>query len=209
MGVMLSRVEEIATNLEKISILSPKELDAWHSLTDLASQEGAMDPKSKALIAVSLSVVAKCDWCTAYHIKKSLDLGATSKEIVEAAWLAVLMGGSPALMQAQRVLQALEEFKDLTGYESNFPDAIYGRETREGVFQKRLSNYVRSVCDTSEVMCRGSKNRRRLALNIGKTDGNVLRRLVEKESDKRGWNKEARLNTHELSDETRVRSEER
>jgi AhpD family alkylhydroperoxidase len=209
MGVMLSRVEERAANLEKIEILSPEELDAWHSITDLVSQNGAINPKSKALIAVSLSVVAKCDWCTAYYVKRSLDLGATSKEIVEAAWLAVLMGGSPALMQAQKVLQALDEFKDLTGYESNFPDVMYGRKTREGLLRKRLGNYVRSVCDTSEAMCHGSKNRRRLALNIAKTDGDVLRRLVEKESDKRGWNKEARLNTHELSDETCVRSEER
>jgi AhpD family alkylhydroperoxidase len=208
MGMMLSRVEEIATNLEKIGILSPEELDAWHSITDLASQDGALDLKSKELIAVSLSVVAKCDWCTAYHVKKSLDLGATIKEIVEAAWLAVLMGGSPALMQAQRVLQALEEFKDLTGYEKNFPDVMYEREIGEGMFKKRLSNYVRSVCDTSEAMCRGSKNRRRLALNFAKTDGGVLRRLVEKEGDRRGWNNEASPNTHEWSNKARVRSEE-
>jgi len=198
MGMMLSRVEEIATNLEKIGMLSPEELDAWHNLTDLASQEGAMDPKSKELIAVSLSVVAKCDWCTAYHVKKSLDLGATSKEIVEAAWLAVLMGGSPALMQAQRVLQALEEFKDLTGYENNFADEVIERETGEGVLQKRLRNYVRALCDTSEVMCRGSKTRRRLALNIANTDGGVLKRLVEKECEKRGWNKKGDTNALEL-----------
>jgi AhpD family alkylhydroperoxidase len=198
MGMMLSRVEEIASNLEKIATLSPEELDAWYSLTDLASQDGAMNPRSKELIAVSLSVAAKCDWCTAYHVKKSLDLGATSKEIVEAAWVAVLMGGSPALMQAQRVLQALEEFKDLYGYEKNFADEKAEHKTGESMLQQRLRNYVRSVCDTSEVMCRGSKNRRRLALNIAKTDGGVLKRLVEKEGEKRGWDNKGGTNALEL-----------
>ncbi|HBK57937.1 MAG TPA: carboxymuconolactone decarboxylase family protein, partial [Spirochaetaceae bacterium] len=41
----------------------------------------------------------------------ALEAGATEEEILEAAWVAVLMGGGPALMHAGLVLEALKDLK--------------------------------------------------------------------------------------------------
>lgn len=39
----------------------------------------------------------------------ALEAGATEDEIIESAWMAVLMGGGPALMHAGLVLDALRD----------------------------------------------------------------------------------------------------
>jgi len=96
-----ARLEEIDLNLKKIEELSPEELGAWGRFSNLAAADGALSPRGKEIIAVALSVLAKCQWCIPFHVKKALELGAKKQEIVESAWVAVMMGGSPALMYAQ------------------------------------------------------------------------------------------------------------
>lgn len=190
MGVMGSRYDEIFTSFAKISQLSPNELEAWQHFMAMAEGSGAIDPKNKELIAIALSVCAKCDWCIALSVRKALQHGARKHEIMEAAWVAVLMGGGPALMQAQRVLQALEEFRETGGEEP--PEMGAGPRTKElesetEKLYRHLLDYVSFVCDEVEDMCDGNPNRLSLALKIAESDGSVLRSLVVKECDRRGW----------------------
>jgi AhpD family alkylhydroperoxidase len=49
----------------------------------------ALDPKTKELIAIGCSLVAKCEGCLEGHIKKALELGATKEEISDAIVIAV------------------------------------------------------------------------------------------------------------------------
>jgi AhpD family alkylhydroperoxidase len=78
---------------------------------EYVEKEGALKVKDKALIAIACAVVAHCEWCVAVHVKHALDSGATENEILESAWVGVLMGGGPSLMYAQGVLKALEDMK--------------------------------------------------------------------------------------------------
>jgi alkylhydroperoxidase/carboxymuconolactone decarboxylase family protein YurZ len=41
----------------------------------------------------------------------ALKNGAAHKEVMEASWMAVMMGGGPALMYMQLVEEALKEFE--------------------------------------------------------------------------------------------------
>ena len=190
MGEMESRYEEILSSFAKISQLSPNELEAWQRFMAMTEGKGAIDPKNKELIAVALSVCAKCDWCTALSVKKALQLGARKHEILEAAWVAVLMGGGPALMYAQRVLQALEEFKETEDEKTAHPGTGPRTEELDSEFEKlyqQLLDYLKCVCDEVEGMCDGNPDRMRLALKIAESDGSVLKSLVTKECDRRGW----------------------
>lgn len=190
MGMMGSRYDEIFSSFLKISQLSPNKLEAWQHFMAMAEGRGAIDPKNKELIAVALSVCAKCDWCIALSVKKALQLGARRHEIMEATWVAVLMGGGPALMHAQRVLQALEEFKETEGEETSEVGAGPRTEELDSESKKlywQLLDYVRGVCDEVEVMCDENPDRFRLALKIAESDGGVLKSLVVKECDRRGW----------------------
>jgi len=49
----------------------------------------ALDLKTKELIAIGCSLVAKCEGCLEGHIKKALETGATKQEISDAIVVAV------------------------------------------------------------------------------------------------------------------------
>ncbi len=59
---------------------------------------GALDAYTKKVVAIALSVLAKCEPCVATHIKKGLAMGISQEEIDEAAWMAIAFGGSPTMM---------------------------------------------------------------------------------------------------------------
>lgn len=70
---------------------------------------GALDPKTKELIALALGVAAHCDGCIALHTKAALANGATREEIQEALAVAVMMGGGPSLIYASDALTAIDQ----------------------------------------------------------------------------------------------------
>ena len=47
----------------------------------------ALDLKTKELIAIGCSLVAKCEGCLEGHIKKALEVGATNKRLATRLWL--------------------------------------------------------------------------------------------------------------------------
>jgi AhpD family alkylhydroperoxidase len=49
----------------------------------------ALDLKTKELIAIGASLVAKCEGCLHGHIKKALEIGATKQEISDAIVVAI------------------------------------------------------------------------------------------------------------------------
>ncbi len=54
----------------------------------------ALDRKTKELVAIAASLVAKCQGCLEGHIKKALKFGATREEISES--IAIAMGVNAA-----------------------------------------------------------------------------------------------------------------
>lgn len=181
------RLEEIDLNLKKIEELSPDELGAWGRFSNLAAADGALSPRGKEIIAVALSVLAQCQWCIPFHVKRALELGAKKQEIVESAWVAIMMGGSPALMYAQLVLEALDEFQEYELQEhERLGEMKYFPVESARLFQQ-LMGYVDKVCDEVERTCSDDADRRKLALNIAESDSKVIERVVRKECDNRGW----------------------
>ncbi len=110
MGKYEEMLEKVMENLGKMKNETKEQMEAFHTLLEVCEKEGALDKKTKELISVALAVKAQCEYCIAFHVKNALNAGATRAEILEAAWVAVLMGGGPALMYAQHVLEALDEF---------------------------------------------------------------------------------------------------
>lgn len=90
---------------------SSTQISKFMELLQAVETPGAIDTKTKELIAVALSVTGHCKWCIAYHVKAAFQAGATESEIREAGWVAVVMGGGPALAYSQLVESAIEDFK--------------------------------------------------------------------------------------------------
>ena len=80
-------------------------------LAHAATRDGALDRKTKELIALALGVGAHCDGCIGFHAEALARLGATRQEVEEALGMAVYMGGGPSLMYAAEALGAFEQFQ--------------------------------------------------------------------------------------------------
>jgi len=68
---------------------------AWTAMMRASSGPGAVDAKTKELIAFSLVCMACCRPCIRSHYQKAIGMGITPEELAEALWCAVFIGGAP------------------------------------------------------------------------------------------------------------------
>jgi selenide,water dikinase len=59
---------------------------------------GSLDAYTKRMLAIALSVLARCEPCVLSHMEKARQMGISEAEIEEAAWMAISFGGSPVMM---------------------------------------------------------------------------------------------------------------
>lgn len=104
------RVGELNTYLGKVNKGVPDVMAAFGQLSKAAGKDGALDKKTKELIALAIAVAVKCDGCIGFHTKALASLGATLEEIHEVCGMSVYMGGGPSLMYAADALKSFEEF---------------------------------------------------------------------------------------------------
>jgi AhpD family alkylhydroperoxidase len=78
-------------------------------LAQAASAAGAIDPKTKELIALAIGIATHCDGCIGFHVKAAIRHGVTRAEIAETVAMCVYMGGGPSLMYGAKALAAFDE----------------------------------------------------------------------------------------------------
>ncbi len=88
----------------------PDVMKGFSELARAASRDGALDKKTKELIALALGVGARCDACIGFHAQALVKLGATRAEVEECLGMTVYMGGGPSMMYSANALAAFEEF---------------------------------------------------------------------------------------------------
>ncbi len=81
-------------------------------LEEKAFKDGALSKKAKELMALSISIVTKCEPCMEWHLDQAQQSGATDQEIYETIDVAIEMGGGQAGAYARFVLRAMEYFKE-------------------------------------------------------------------------------------------------
>ena len=90
----------------------PEVMKGFSDLARAATRGGALDRKTKELIALALGVAAHCDPCIGFHVEALVKLGVTRGELEEALAMAVYMGGGPSLMYSAKALEAYEQFTE-------------------------------------------------------------------------------------------------
>ena len=91
----------------------PEVMKGFSALAKAAGTEGALDAKTKELIALGIAIAARCDGCIAFHTKALVKLGATEAEVHETLGVAIYMGGGPSAMYASNAVAAFNEFSAL------------------------------------------------------------------------------------------------
>lgn len=102
-------VQSVSDNLATLRSDKPDLMKAFNDMARAATRDGALDKKTKELIALALGVAAHCDACIGFHAQALVRLGATKEEVEEALGMAVYMGGGPSLMYAANAVAAFEE----------------------------------------------------------------------------------------------------
>lgn len=101
--------------------LSPLHRGLRHAIPDVyqgfgelhraAFAEGALDTRTKELIALAIGVAEGCDGCIASHAQAAAGAGATRQEAAEAIGVTFLMKGGPATIYGPRAFDAFCEFE--------------------------------------------------------------------------------------------------
>ena len=83
---------------EQRSRLAPGPAEAFRAFSRSVFADGALQGKTKQLIAVAVAHVTQCPYCIRGHTSAALRHGATAEEIMEAIWVAAEMraGGAYA-----------------------------------------------------------------------------------------------------------------
>jgi AhpD family alkylhydroperoxidase len=84
----------------------------FRELHAAAFAPGALDGRTKELIALAIGVVEGCDGCIASHAQAAAKAGASRQEAAEAIGVTFLMNGGPATVYGARAFAAFREFYD-------------------------------------------------------------------------------------------------
>jgi AhpD family alkylhydroperoxidase len=104
------QIRQVKRQTQQLSQALPEVMKAFYALSHSSSVPGALDAKTKELIALAIGVATHCDGCIAFHTQAALRAGATQQEIIETLGVTVAMGGGPSLMYATHVMDAMAEF---------------------------------------------------------------------------------------------------
>ena len=91
----------------------PETMSGYHKMKRNHSMDGALNAKTKELIALGISLVTKSEGCITTHLHHALERGATRNEILEVLSVAVMMGGGPVLIYAAQVMEAFDQLEEV------------------------------------------------------------------------------------------------
>lgn len=112
MGEMKEAVQDVKRALGVLGKNVPDEMGHFTKFMGEVLKPGALDAKTKELVALGMGLTARCKYCIGMHTQSCLAAGATEAEIWEVAAVAVMMGGGPALTHVTELNKALEEFRN-------------------------------------------------------------------------------------------------
>ena len=101
--------QAVSAELNSLRKSTPEVMKAFSELGRAATADGVLDKKTKELIALAVSVAARCDPCIGFHTQALAKLGATRQEIDETVAVPTYMGGGPSRMYAASALKAFDE----------------------------------------------------------------------------------------------------
>ncbi|WP_320171182.1 carboxymuconolactone decarboxylase family protein [Maridesulfovibrio sp.] len=108
----MDAAEKAADTLAKMTQRAGKVFPNYLAFTKEISEYGPIDHKTQELIHVACSMMSQCEMCISLHIQGAASHGASKEEIMQAAMLAISMGGSPKVMYMHYVFDELDDLFD-------------------------------------------------------------------------------------------------
>jgi AhpD family alkylhydroperoxidase len=90
---------------------NPKMLDAFRNLNAAQGSNGALDAKTRELIALAVAVTTRCDSSIASHAEAARKAGVTEAELSDALGTAIALNAGAAYVYSMRTMEAFGQFK--------------------------------------------------------------------------------------------------
>ena len=82
---------------------------AFRQLVGEVSKDGALDQKTKELIALGIAIAVRCEGCISFHTRAVIKHGVSRDEVLETIGVAIEMGGGPSSVFGAEVLDAFDQ----------------------------------------------------------------------------------------------------
>lgn len=101
---------ELSGAIKEVRLGAPEVMKAFSAMAASATSAGALDTKTKELLALGIAVAIRCDGCVAFHAEAAVRRGASREEVMETMGMAIYMGAGPSLMYAAQAVEAFDQF---------------------------------------------------------------------------------------------------
>lgn len=91
---------------------NPKTLDAFVKLNSALGSNGALDAKTRELIALAVAVTTRCDGCIGAHAEAARKAGVTEAELSDALGTAIALNAGAAYIYSLRTMEAFGQLGD-------------------------------------------------------------------------------------------------
>lgn len=102
--------KQISSGIRTLRKDIPDVMAGFSAMAQAAGKDGALDKKTKELVALGIAISTRCDGCIGFHTEALVKLGCTRAEFEETLGMAVYMGGGPSLMYAGDAMTAWEQY---------------------------------------------------------------------------------------------------
>jgi AhpD family alkylhydroperoxidase len=105
-------IEAMNAGVRNLRNGAPEVMQSFAEMGRTAHGGGALDSKTKELIALAIGVSTRCEPCIAYHAEGAGRAGASRAEVLETMGMAIYMGAGPSVMYAAKALEAFDLLSD-------------------------------------------------------------------------------------------------
>ena len=100
---------DVPRQFKRMRELAPEAYRAWLEFDKKAFEPGAIDTKTKELIALGIAHITQCPWCIDAHVRKAEKAGASEQELAEVIFVAMAMASGAAWSHGGLALQCEDE----------------------------------------------------------------------------------------------------
>lgn len=105
-------MSEAEADVANLASGMPGAAAGFNRMGEAAKKSGALDEKTKELMALGIAIATRCESCIGFHIRSLIRLGLTREELCEGLAMATYMGGGPSFAYSAKALKAYEAFSE-------------------------------------------------------------------------------------------------
>lgn len=104
-----TKIDGMRGELRVMNKAIPEAMQGFGVLSKAVHDGGALDLRTKEMIALGMAVVQRCEPCILFHVEALMKAGASREELAEVLAMAIQMSGGPGMMYAGHALACWDE----------------------------------------------------------------------------------------------------